>query len=149
MAGLSRLRLPVKRLDPGLPLPTHQRAGDAGLDLHAVSDLTLGPGERAVVGTGIAIAIPEGWCGLTTPRSGRAARDGLSIVNAPGVIDAGYRGELKVILVNLDPSQPLVVERGERIAQLLLVPVATADIVEVEELADSERGEGGLGSTGA
>ena len=141
-------RLPVKRLDPGLPLPAYQHAGDAGLDLHAAESIKLGPGERAVIGTGIAIAIPPGFVGLTAPRSGMAARVGLSTVNAPGVIDSGYRGELKLILVNLDPNEPLAIERGERVAQLLVVPVANAQVSEVDELPPSDRGDAGLGSTG-
>lgn len=141
-------RLEIKRLDAGLPLPRYQHAGDAGLDLHAASSIELAPGERAVVGTGIAVAIPEGYVGLTAPRSGLAARIGLSTVNAPGVIDAGYRGEIKLIIVNLDPKDPIEIERGERIAQLLLVPVARADVVEVSDLSGSDRGDAGLGSTG-
>lgn len=141
-------RLEVRRLDPGLPLPAYQRDGDAGLDLHAAADVTLGPGERAVVGTGIAVAIPPGYAGLTTPRSGLAARLGLSIVNTPGVVDSGYRGEIKLILTNLDPTAKIELRRGERVAQLLLVPVATAEVTEVDELPGSERGEGGFGSTG-
>lgn len=142
------LRFEVKRLDPGLPLPAYQREGDAGLDLHAASDVTLGPGDRAVVGTGIAVAVPPGYAGFTTPRSGLAARLGLSIVNTPGIVDSGYRGEIKLILVNLDPSAKIELKRGERVAQLLLVPVASAEVTEVDELPDSERGEGGFGSTG-
>lgn len=141
-------RLEIKRLDPGLPLPAYQREGDAGLDLHSAVDVTIGPGERTVVGTGIAVAIPSGCVGLTTPRSGLAATAGLSIVNTPGVVDSGYRGEIKLILVNLDPSEKIEIKRGERVAQLLVVPVAVAEVIEVDELPSTERGEGGLGSTG-
>jgi dUTP pyrophosphatase len=140
--------LEVKRLDDGVPLPAYQREGDAGLDLHSAEDFTLEPGERAVIATGIAIAIPAGFVGLTTPRSGLAARQGLSMVNAPGVIDSGYRGEVKLILINLDPRDPIDVKRGDRVAQLLVVPVATVRVVESDELPQTERGEGGLGSTG-
>lgn len=149
MAGVAPLRLLVRRLDPGLPLPAHHRPGDAGLDLHASTETTIDPGAREVVGTGLSVAIPEGWCGLTTPRSGRAVREGLSIVNSPGVIDAGYRGEVKVVLVNMDPREPVVVRRGERIAQLLIVPVAVTEVVEADELPASDRGAGGFGSTGS
>ncbi len=139
----------VHRLDPGIPAPARAHPGDAGLDLHAARDVTLAPGERSIVPTGVAVAIPRGYCGLTTPRSGRASRDGLSIVNTPGVIDSGYRGELQVILVNLDPTNDVTIARGERIAQLLVVPVAEPEVVEVQELPPSERGEGGFGSTGS
>jgi dUTP pyrophosphatase len=142
-------RLEVKRLDPDLPLPRYQHAGDAGLDLHAAESVELAPGERAVIGTGIAVAVPAGFVGLTAPRSGLAARVGLSTVNAPGVIDSGYRGELKLIIVNLDPKDPIVIERGERVAQLLLMPVSSADVVERDELSPSDRGDAGLGSTGS
>ncbi len=141
-------RLQIKRLDPDLPLPRYQHEGDAGLDLHAASSVELAPGERAVVGTGIAVAIPVGYVGLTTPRSGLAARVGLSAVNAPGVIDSGYRGEIKLILVNLDPKDPIEIERGERIAQLLIVPVARVGLMEADELPTTDRGDAGLGSTG-
>lgn len=141
-------RLEIQRLDPGLPLPAYQREGDAGLDLHSAADVTIGPGERTVVGTGIAVAIPSGYVGLTTPRSGLAATAGLSIVNTPGVVDSGYRGEIKLILVNLDLSEKIEIKRGERVAQLLVVPVAVAEVIEVDELPSTERGEGGLGSTG-
>jgi dUTP pyrophosphatase len=142
------VRLEVKRLDAGLPLPAYQREGDAGLDLHIASDVTIAAGERVVVGTGVAVAIPAGHVGLVTPRSGLAARLGLSIVNTPGVIDSGYRGEVKLALVNLDPRSAIELRRGERVAQLLVMPVATAEVVEREELPPSERGEGGHGSTG-
>lgn len=144
-----RVRLDVRRLDPGVPLPSYAHEGDAGLDLSAAEDATIAPGERAVVGTGLAVAVPEGYAGLVTPRSGLALRAGLSIVNTPGVIDAGYRGEVKVVLVNHDPRDAVAIARGDRIAQLLVVPVAFAEVVEVDDLPSSRRGEGGFGSTGA
>lgn len=142
------MRVEIVRLDPGLPLPAYQRVGDAGLDLHAGQDASIAPGGRAVVGTGIAVAIPPGFAGLVTPRSGLAARLGLSVVNAPGVVDSGYRGEIKVILINHDPVDVIEVRRGDRIAQMLVVPVSTVELVEVSSLPDSERGAGGHGSTG-
>lgn len=142
------MRLEIKRLDPGLPLPAYAREGDAGLDLLAATDVTLKPGERAAVPTGIAVAVPDGYAGFVHARSGRALREGLALVNAPGLIDAGYRGELKVVVVNLDPSEPIYIRRDEKIAQLVIHPVMSAELVEVEELAPSERGDGGFGSTG-
>ncbi|MGH2736350.1 MAG: dUTP diphosphatase [Actinomycetota bacterium] len=142
------MRLEIRRLDPELPLPTYAREGDAGLDLLAATDVTLKPGERAAVPTGIAVAVPEGYAGFVHARSGRALREGLALVNAPGLIDAGFRGELKVIVVNLDPSEPIYIRRGEKIAQLVIHPVMSAELVEVEELPPSERGDGGFGSTG-
>ena len=142
------LRLQVKRLDPELPLPTYAHAGDAGLDLYAREDVSLAPGERAVVPTGVAIALPRGCVGLVHPRSGLAARMGLSFVNTPGTIDAGYRGEIKVIAINLDPVEPLAIARGERIAQLVVQRVETVDIVEVDSLDETPRGAGGFGSSG-
>lgn len=141
--------LQVKRLDPGLPLPSYQRDGDAGLDLYATRDVTIAPGERAVIGTGVAIAIPAGYVGFVTPRSGLAARHGLSIVNSPGVVDSGYRGEVKLILVNLDQKEDVVLARAERVAQLVIAPVASVQVVDVLDLPPSERGEGGHGSTGS
>ena len=138
----------LTRLDPGLPLPSYARAGDAGADLHAAGDLVLEPGERALVGTGVAIALPFGYAGFVHPRSGLAARAGLSIVNAPGTVDAGYRGEILVCLVNLDPREPVRISRGDRIAQLVVQRVESARFVEVEELPVSDRGSGGYGSTG-
>jgi dUTP pyrophosphatase len=138
----------VKRLDPGVPLPAAAHPGDAGLDLHAAEDVVLKPGERASVGTGIAVAISDGFAGLVVPRSGLAARHGLSLVNAPGLIDAGYRGEVRVLLVNLDPSEPVELKRGERIAQLVVIAVEQPSVREVMTLPPSARGEGGFGSTG-
>jgi dUTP pyrophosphatase len=142
------VQLAVKRLDPHVPLPAHQREDDAGLDLHITSDVSLAPGQRALVGTGIAVAIPPGWCGLVTPRSGLASKLGLSIVNSPGVVDAGYRGEIKLSLVNLDPRERLELRRGDRAAQMVVVAVASLEPVVVDELPASERGTAGFGSTG-
>jgi dUTP pyrophosphatase len=142
------VKLQIKRLDPSLPLPSYARAGDAGLDLLAAEDVTLAPGDRYAVSTGIALAIPEGYAGFVHARSGRALREGLALANAPGLIDSGYRGEVKVIVVNLDPSEKIEIKREEKIAQLVIQPVAQADIEVVAELSESERGEGGFGSTG-
>lgn len=141
------VEVPVVRLDPGLPLPAAAHPGDAGLDLHAAEDVALAPGERALVGTGIALALPEGLAGFVHPRSGLAARLGLSIVNAPGTVDAGYRGEVRVCLVNLG-QEPVRLRRGDRIAQLVVQRVERVRLVEVAELAGSVRGVGGYGSTG-
>jgi dUTP pyrophosphatase len=141
------MRIPVKRLDPNLPLPRYARASDAGLDLHAAERVVIEPGARALVGTGVAIAIPPGCAGLVLPRSGLALRHGVTVLNAPGLIDAGYRGELKVLLVNHDPHATATVERGERVAQLVVHPVVSVELVEVDELPTSERGAGGFGST--
>ncbi|MFC6145264.1 dUTP diphosphatase [Corynebacterium nasicanis] len=140
--------VPIKRLDPDLPLPVRAHRGDAGVDLHSTEDLTLAPGERRLVGTGIALALPLGTVGLIHPRSGLAAKQGLSIVNAPGTVDADYRGEIKVSLINLDPQTPVEITRGMRIAQLLVQRVELVDFVEVADLGDTERGAGGHGSTG-
>ena len=144
----TRLRIAVCRLDPELPLPSYAHPGDAGLDLFAAHAVTLAPGERAAVPTGLAVAVPEGHAGFVHARSGRAARDGLGLVNAPGVIDAGYRGEVKVILINLDPHTPVENRRGDRIAQLLILRVERALLEVVDALPPSERGDGGHGSTG-
>lgn len=137
----------VQRLDPGLPLPVRAHPGDAGVDLYAAESTMLAAGARAAVPTGLAVAIPDGYAGLVTPRSGLARRHGLGIVNAPGVVDSGYRGEIHVILVN-HGSEVVSVERGERIAQLLVVPLAAGGWREVDSLPPSERGTGGFGSSG-
>jgi dUTP pyrophosphatase len=142
------IELSVARLREDAVLPTQAYGGDAGLDLAACERVEIAPGERAVVGTGVAVAIPPGHAGLVLPRSGLAARHGLGIVNAPGLIDAGYRGEVKAILHNTDGREPIVVEPGMRIAQLVLVRLPDVRLVEVEELPQSERGAGGLGSSG-
>jgi dUTP pyrophosphatase len=139
----------VRRLDADARLPSRAYPGDAGLDLYALDEAVLDPGARASVGTGIAVEIPDGQAGLVLPRSGLAARHGIALVNAPGLIDAGYRGEVRVLLLNTDPDEPFTVQRGERIAQLVLVRIETPDVVEVHELALSERGAGGFGSSGS
>jgi dUTP pyrophosphatase len=138
----------ITRTDPDLPLPTYAHPGDAGADLVAAVDVHLEPGERALVPTGVAIALPDGYVALVHPRSGLAARFGVSIVNAPGTVDAGYRGEISVLLVNLDPHDPVDLSRGDRIAQLVVQRVEKARFVEVERLPGSARGDGGYGSTG-
>ena len=138
----------IRRLDPDLPLPTRAHPGDAGVDLCSVADLELPPGHRRLVGTGVAVAIPVGMVGLIHPRSGLAARTGLSIVNTPGTIDAGYRGEIKVCLINHDPDTPIAIARGDRIAQLVVQRVELPEFVEVDELDDTSRGSGGYGSSG-
>ncbi|RIK13365.1 MAG: dUTP diphosphatase [Acidobacteria bacterium] len=138
----------LRRLDDGLPVPRQARPDDAGVDLHAREDLTLAPGQRALVPTGIAIALPPGWAGFVHPRSGLAARHGISVVNAPGTVDAGYRGEILVNLVNTDRAEPFTVRRGDRIAQLVVQQVAAPLFEVVDELPPSERGAGGHGHTG-
>lgn len=149
VGAAARPRLLVRRLDEGLPLPTYAHGGDAGLDLRARETVTLKPGERALVPTGVAVAIPDGHVGLVHPRSGLAARHGVTLVNAPGTIDAGYRGEIKAILANTDPREPVVLERGDRIAQLVVQRVEAVEVVAVAALPTTERGDGGFGSTGA
>ena len=141
--------IPVRRLDPDLPLPAYAHPGDAGADLFAREDATLpAAGGRALVPTGAAIALPEGWAGFVQPRSGLALRHGVTVLNSPGLIDAGYRDELKVILVNTDPADDYVVHRGDRIAQLVVRAVAEASFEPVDELPGSERDTGGFGSSG-
>jgi dUTP pyrophosphatase len=140
--------LRVRRLDPSAQLPTRAYPDDAGLDLYALEPVLLGPGERASVRTGIALEIPVGQAGMVLPRSGLAARHGIALVNAPGLIDAGYRGELRVLLLNTDRESSFAVGAGDRIAQLVLVKVETPEVAEVEELAVSERADGGFGSSG-
>jgi dUTP pyrophosphatase len=143
------LHVAVRRLDPDLPLPGYARPGDAGADLVAREGVTLAPGGgRALVPTGIAVSLPKGTAGFIQPRSGLALRHGVTCLNSPGLIDCGYRDELKVLLVNLDPGTAFTVERGDRIAQLVIQRVEQADLVVVDELPDSERGTGGFGSTG-
>jgi len=142
------MKIPVQRLDAGLPVPAHAHPGDGGVDLYARDAAELAPGQRTVVATGIAVAIPDGHAGFVTPRSGLAARYGISVVNGPGLVDAGYRGEIKVVLVNLS-GEAFVIERGDRIAQLVVVPVAVQEFVVVDELPATTRGSGGFGSTGS
>jgi dUTP pyrophosphatase len=150
------VEIAVRALDPEQPLPAYAHPGDAGTDLCAAEEVVLPPGGRAVVGTGLAVAVPEGYAGFVHPRSGLAARHGIAVVNAPGTIDAGYRGEVRVILINTDPAEPFAVRRGDRIAQLVVQPVVHASFVQVEELPplasdrsiNGSRGSGGFGSTG-
>jgi dUTP pyrophosphatase len=141
------IELPIRRLRDDAVVPTRAYAGDAGLDLAACERVELGAGERATVGTGLAVAIPEGYAGFVQPRSGLAAKHGITIVNTPGLVDSGYRGELKVILMNTDAREPFVVEAGMRIAQLVVLEVPGIDPIEVDELPDSERGVRGFGSS--
>jgi dUTP pyrophosphatase len=143
------MRLPFKRLDPEAPLPNFARAGDAGLDLASAVDVDVPPGGRALVPTGVAVAIPAGHAGLVLPRSSLASRDGLTLANSPGLIDAGYRGEVTCAVVNLDRERPVTIRRGDRIAQLVIVAVPGVSPEWAEELPASERGEGGFGSSGA
>ncbi|QBI54734.1 dUTP diphosphatase [Streptomonospora litoralis] len=138
----------IRRLDPDLPLPGYAHPGDAGADLVTAEDVVVEPGQRAVVGTGVAVALPEGYAGFVHPRSGLAARCGLTLVNAPGTIDAGYRGEVRVTLLNTDTATPVKLARGDRIAQLVVQRVARAVFCEVDALPESVRGTGGFGSTG-
>jgi dUTP pyrophosphatase len=142
------VKLQFRRLDPSVSLPHPAQEGDAGLDLAANAELVVAPGERALVPTGLAVAIPEDHAGLVLPRSGLASRRGLTLANAPGLIDAGYRGEITVAVINLDPREKVEIGRGDRIAQLVVVPFAQAEPVEVAELPPSARGAGGFGSTG-
>jgi dUTP pyrophosphatase len=143
------VKLKVRLLVPGAQLPTRAHDGDAGLDLRASEPATIGAGERAAVGTGIAVEIPPNHAGLVLPRSGLALRHGIALVNAPGLIDAGYRGEIRVLLLNTDREHAFELEPGDRIAQLLVTPFAAAEPIEAPELADSERGAGGFGSSGS
>ncbi|HEV8425163.1 MAG TPA: dUTP diphosphatase [Actinomycetes bacterium] len=140
--------LPVRRLHPDLPLPAYAHPGDAGADLRAAEEVVLPPGGRAVLGTGMALAVPEGYAAFVHPRSGLAARHGITVVNAPGTVDAGYRGEVRVVLLNTDPAEPFTVRRGDRIAQLVVQPVARVRFLDVDELPATPRGAGGFGSTG-
>ena len=141
------IELPIRRLRPDAQVPTRAYAGDAGIDLAACERVELAPGERALVSTGLAVAIPAGYAGYVQPRSGLATKHGISIVNTPGLVDSGYRGELLVNLLNTDPREPFVVEPGMRIAQLVVLAVPDVEPVEVEELPDSERGDRGFGSS--
>ena len=138
----------IQRLDPDLPLPSYAHPGDAGADLTSAVDIELAPGERALVPTGIAVALPDGYAAFVHPRSGLAVRAGVGVVNAPGTVDAGYRGEIKVLLINHDTTEPVRLRRGDRIAQLVIQRVEKARFLEVKLLPGSARGEGGYGSTG-
>lgn len=144
-----RVDVLVTMIDPDLPVPAYEHPGDAGLDLRSRESLRLGPGQRAMVPTGVTLALPPGYVALVCPRSGLAARHGIGLVNAPGVIDAGYRGEISVVIINHDPATDYEIQRGDRIAQLLVQPVSTAALVPVERLPGSHRGSGGFGSTGS
>jgi dUTP pyrophosphatase len=143
------IQLPIQKVRPDAVVPSRAYAGDAGLDLAAIERIELGPGERAVVPTGLAVAIPDGYAGFVQPRSGLASRHGITIVNAPGLVDSGYRGELMVVLHNTDRDEPFVVEAGMRIAQLVVLPIPEVELVEVEELPATERGGRGFGSSAA
>ena len=145
---MSSVQVLITRLDPELPLPRYAKGGDAGADIVSRIDITLAPGERALVPTGIAIALPDGYVALVHPRSGLAIKHGVTMVNAPGTVDAGYRGELQIILINHDKSESVSFKRGDRIAQLVIQKVERADFVEVQDLPGSGRGTGGFGSTG-
>lgn len=142
------ISVPIKRLDPSVELPTYAYTGDAGLDLRSNEDLVLAPHERRLIATGLAVAIPEGYAGFVQPRSGLALREGLSMANTPGLIDSHYRGELKVCAVNLDNEKSIHIERGERIAQLVIQRVPIVHLIEVDELDETDRGAGGFGSSG-
>ena len=144
----SRVDIALKMLDPELPVPSYAHEGDAGADLCAREDVTLAPGQRVLVPTGVSLALPLGYVGLVHPRSGLATKHGLTVVNAPGTVDAGYRGELKVTLLNTDASTPIVLKRGDRIAQLVIQKVERAHFIQVQDLDESARGAGGFGSTG-
>lgn len=144
----SRVEIALRMLDPELQVPSYAHEGDAGADLCAREDVTLAPGERVLVPTGVSIALPLGYVGLIHPRSGLATKHGLTVVNAPGTVDAGYRGELKVTLLNTDVRTPIVLKRGDRIAQLVIQKVERATFIQVEELDETVRGAGGFGSTG-
>lgn len=148
MTNCETVELPIKRLDPAVELPTYAYEGDAGLDLRSNEDVVLAPHERRLVGTGLAVAIPEGYAGFVQPRSGLALREGLSMANTPGLVDSHYRGELKVCAVNLDNKRPIHIERGERIAQLVIQRVPYVSLIEVDELDETDRGSGGFGSSG-
>ncbi len=142
------MRIPVVRMDPELPLPTRAHPGDAGLDLCTTTDAVLAPGERVLLGTGLALAIPHGFVGLVHPRSGLAAKQGITVVNAPGTVDAGYRGEVMVCLLNTDARHTVELHRGDRIAQLVVQAVELPELVEVDSLDETSRGTGGHGSSG-
>lgn len=145
---MTDVTVPISRLDPGLPLPSYAHEGDAGLDLYASESVVIQPMERALIGTGIAVAIPEGHAGFVQPRSGLALRTGLTFVNTPGLIDSHYRGEIKLIAINLDPETPVRITRGDKVAQLVIQRVERAVLVETDGLEPTERGERGFGSSG-
>ncbi|MGN0077373.1 MAG: dUTP diphosphatase [Coriobacteriales bacterium] len=142
------VQVPVKILDEGLPRPSYAKPGDAGLDLRSTEDIVIEPGQRALIGTGIALAIPQGYAGFVQPRSGLAIKQGMTLVNTPGLIDSGYRGEIRIIALNTDKDQPITIKRGDRIAQLVIQEVPVVELVEVDELSSSERADTGFGSSG-
>ncbi len=145
---MGKVQVLITRLDPSVPLPVYAKGGDAGADIVSRVDVTLQPGERALVPTGISIALPDGYVALVHPRSGLAIKHGVTMVNAPGTVDAGYRGELQCIMINHDPKEPITFHKGDRIAQLVIQKVERAEFIEVQELPGSRRGSGGFGSTG-
>ncbi|MGN0039365.1 MAG: dUTP diphosphatase [Coriobacteriales bacterium] len=145
---MSQISVPIKILDEGLQRPAYAKPGDAGLDLRSTVDVTIQPGKRALIGTGIALAIPEGYAGFVQPRSGLAIKQGMTLVNTPGLIDSGYRGEICIIALNTDKEQPIVIKRGDRIAQLVIQAVPVVELIEVDELETSERSDTGFGSSG-
>lgn len=142
------VKVPVKILDEGLPRPSYAKPGDAGLDLRSTDDIVIEPGQRALIGTGIALAIPQGYAGFVQPRSGLAIKQGMTLVNTPGLIDSGYRGEIRIIALNTDKEHAIAIKRGDRIAQLVIQEVPAVELVEVEELSSSERADTGFGSSG-
>jgi dUTP pyrophosphatase len=142
------VKLPFRRIDPAVSLPSYAHPGDAGLDLASAVDVEIQPGDRAMVPTGLAVAIPDGYAGLVLPRSGLASKYGLTLANSPGLIDSGYRGEIVCAVVNLDNERSVRIQRGDRIAQLVIVPVAAVEPLLVDELPHSDRGQGGFGSSG-
>lgn len=144
----SGITLPIQRLDPTVELPSYAYLGDAGLDLRSAEDVVLAPHERRLISTGLAIAIPEGYAGFVQPRSGMALKQGLSMANTPGLVDSHYRGELKVCAINLDDEKPITITRGDRIAQLVILPVPQVTLQEVDQLDETDRGTGGFGSSG-
>lgn len=145
---MSSVKVPVKILDEGLPRPSYAKPGDAGLDLRSTEDIVIEPGQRALIGTGIALAIPQGYAGFVQPRSGLAIKQGMTLVNTPGLIDSGYRGEIRIIALNTDKEHAIAIKRGDRIAQLVIQEVPAVELVEVEELSSSERADTGFGSSG-
>lgn len=146
---MAAITVPIKKLSPEALIPSYAYEGDAGFDLRSIETVVLQPFERALISTGLAIALPDGYAGFVQPRSGMAIKKGLSILNTPGLIDAHYRGELKIIAINLDPHEPIVIEKGDRIAQLVIQAVPSVTLLEVDELDETDRGEGGFGSSGS